>query len=198
MNLKEIGRRIRHYRLLRGLTQEELAKKIGVSWEMVSRYENGRSDPTNRIVFIANALNTSPNILLGLQVLKEDIKSYGHIDSGIALLDINELSIAKEQLQSRMRKSNVYLKWRELPFEKAEVFAMQLDRNKVNIINELGIVWKNKTYGLFQLISSFAGDSDAVYLYTRAIDKRLVLGKVSSLTKVNEILARLWKIVILF
>ena len=60
MNLKNIGLQIKHLRLSSGLTQKQLADKIGVSWEMISRYETGRSSPLNQLLPIAEALETSP------------------------------------------------------------------------------------------------------------------------------------------
>lgn len=59
-----IGENIRIYRQKAKLTQQELAKKVGVSWEMISRYERNVSSPLSRIDVIAKALNVTPNHLL--------------------------------------------------------------------------------------------------------------------------------------
>ncbi len=45
MNVKKIGRKIKQARVEAGLSQAALGEKIGVTWEMISRYENGRSSP---------------------------------------------------------------------------------------------------------------------------------------------------------
>jgi transcriptional regulator with XRE-family HTH domain len=54
-----IGKRIRFYRLQRGLTQMELADHIGVSYQQIQKYENERSQLTlKRLITIAQALET--------------------------------------------------------------------------------------------------------------------------------------------
>jgi transcriptional regulator with XRE-family HTH domain len=57
MEYNDIGENIRKYRNRLNLTQEELADRIGVTWEMVSRYERGESSPMNKLEKISNALN---------------------------------------------------------------------------------------------------------------------------------------------
>lgn len=64
MNTDVIGQNIKQLRHIRGLTQQELADKIGISWEMVSRYERGISSPMNRISTLAKALDVSMQQLL--------------------------------------------------------------------------------------------------------------------------------------
>lgn len=54
---KEVGHRIRYYRTKAGMTQTDLAGRIGRAWEMVSQYERGVSSPLDStIVEIAHAL----------------------------------------------------------------------------------------------------------------------------------------------
>ena len=62
--LKRLGKNIRFYRTIAGITQSELAKRIGVTWEMISRYERGLSNPLRKIEALSNALNVSVNDLL--------------------------------------------------------------------------------------------------------------------------------------
>ena len=52
------------------MTQQQLADDVGVTWEMVSRYERGDSSPLNRIEALAKALSVSP-----LELLQEYYKS---------------------------------------------------------------------------------------------------------------------------
>lgn len=40
-----VGKRLKEFRVMRGLTQEELAGKEGITFQQVQKYENG----TNRI-----------------------------------------------------------------------------------------------------------------------------------------------------
>jgi len=53
-----IGRQIRYHRLQRGLTQMELADRVGVSYQQIQKYENEKSQVTlRRLVVLAKALN---------------------------------------------------------------------------------------------------------------------------------------------
>ena len=60
-----IGNSIRIARECRGLTQEELAKIIGVTLDTICHYENGTwQAPTKRVPALAKALGVSENVLL--------------------------------------------------------------------------------------------------------------------------------------
>lgn len=55
--MENIGIKIRELRLLKGLTQEELAEKTGLSVRTIQRIENGEVDPrTYTLSALANAL----------------------------------------------------------------------------------------------------------------------------------------------
>ncbi len=57
MDTASIGEQIRKYRKLKGLTQEELAKKSGLSTMSIRRYETGeRIAPQPNLIKIAEAL----------------------------------------------------------------------------------------------------------------------------------------------
>ncbi len=64
MNRNYIGENIRIYRERSKLTQQELADKVGVSWEMVSRYERSASSPLKKLEKLAEALQVSKSQLL--------------------------------------------------------------------------------------------------------------------------------------
>ena len=64
-SLKEFGERIKHFRLIRGLTQVELAESAGVDRKTISRIENSRFSPSLVNVFaIAEALDVEARELL--------------------------------------------------------------------------------------------------------------------------------------
>lgn len=46
MNQPQIGKLIRELRLETGLTQEQFAAELGVTYSSVNRWENGRSKPS--------------------------------------------------------------------------------------------------------------------------------------------------------
>lgn len=60
--LAKMGKRIRYYRTLEELSQEELAKKVGyTSRAMICKIESGKSDISQlMLIKFANALNVSP------------------------------------------------------------------------------------------------------------------------------------------
>ena len=45
-NMESIGEYIRHFRSVKGWSQEQLARKIGVSWNTVQRWESGKTKPS--------------------------------------------------------------------------------------------------------------------------------------------------------
>lgn len=61
-----VGQQIRTIRLLRGMTQGELAKQVGVRFQQTQKYERGDNRVSaSRLVKIAEALDTTPGMLLG-------------------------------------------------------------------------------------------------------------------------------------
>ncbi len=70
----EIGARIRKYREMCGLSQKELAQKIGVSNSRVSNWEQGINRPDADILAdICKALNVSPSELLDVRLSPDDL-----------------------------------------------------------------------------------------------------------------------------
>ena len=62
---ERLGENIRRERVIRKLTQAELAKKIGTSQMMVSRFEKGKDSPSVwRCYLIAKVFDTSIEQLL--------------------------------------------------------------------------------------------------------------------------------------
>lgn len=62
-----MDKRIKKMRVLRGLTQTELARKLGTTKQNIYKYENGivTNIPSNKVEDIAHALNTTPQYLMG-------------------------------------------------------------------------------------------------------------------------------------
>lgn len=60
MEAEKWGRRIRAFRKLKGFTQEEFAKKLGVSVSILGEIERGNRMPPNRFIMqVADVLNIS-------------------------------------------------------------------------------------------------------------------------------------------
>ena len=64
-----LGDRIKYYRELRGLSQQELADRTGVGFSAVSKWETSATTnlPIERLQRIAAALEVTPGILLGIE-----------------------------------------------------------------------------------------------------------------------------------
>lgn len=62
-----LGDRIKNRRIEQGITQQELADKVGITKQAVYKYENGivTNVPTNRVNAIAKILHCSPSYLMG-------------------------------------------------------------------------------------------------------------------------------------
>ena len=55
---RRFGAKIREYRKIANLTQEQLAEKVGCSWQTISGMETGYSFPSSKILFnLSEALN---------------------------------------------------------------------------------------------------------------------------------------------
>ena len=62
------GERLQYVRRMRGLTQVELAKKIGLFQSEISRFEIGQTRPSLEIIRrLAKSLTITPNYLRGLE-----------------------------------------------------------------------------------------------------------------------------------
>ena len=71
--MENIGKRIRELRKKNDLTQEKLANYLNVSFQTVSKWENGINTPDlSFLVPLAKVLHTTTDILLGNAVLPEE------------------------------------------------------------------------------------------------------------------------------
>lgn len=62
---REIGARIRHVRMMRGLTQKDLGEALGVSFQQIQKYERGMNRvSTSALILLARALDVSPDALI--------------------------------------------------------------------------------------------------------------------------------------
>ena len=83
------GYKVRKLREVKGLSQEQLAHRIGVTHAAVSQWENGRSFPRmGMVVKLADILGVEPSELVG------------SLDNGLSF-DEGELLTAYRQLNSK-------------------------------------------------------------------------------------------------
>ena len=67
INTKELGKRIKELRTDLGLSQKELAEKVGVAVNTISQYESGISKTSSDVLAkLAVELETTTDYLLGL------------------------------------------------------------------------------------------------------------------------------------
>ena len=103
-----IGERLRKRRLDLGLTLEEVAHKVDISRQTMSRYETGviKNIPQDKIDLLASALNTSPLFILGYTDDPDPIRkliSLPTTSPELLGLDI-EIGCAKDELMDVVEK----------------------------------------------------------------------------------------------
>jgi transcriptional regulator with XRE-family HTH domain len=83
VDYKELGQRVRRVRLLRELTQEQLAERADVVNSYVGVIERGEKKASiNTLVKIANALNCSVDYLLGDSLVSGQDRIYDVVIGG--------------------------------------------------------------------------------------------------------------------
>ncbi len=144
MTDKKIGMQIKKARMEAQLTQDELGKKIGVTWEMVSRYENGRSSARQNLEKIAKVLGKPIQYFFGVEEapITDEIKKLTDLltKKGSDLLKGAEIplietlkgftiqSALKLAKQSYLCPSWIYSKYKKL-------FAYRLDEVKSDVVS---------------------------------------------------------------
>lgn len=95
--------RLKEYRVLRGLSQTQLANKIGVSRSLVSMYESGERKPSFEVLeSIADILNVSFNDLMGVD--ESHYIQMQNNDSPLGLdPDVQELATQIQKLDAEDR-----------------------------------------------------------------------------------------------
>lgn len=65
VNIEKVGARIATLRKIRGMTQNELSKKLNISYQAISKWERGKTLPDTAIlIYLAKALGTSIDDIL--------------------------------------------------------------------------------------------------------------------------------------
>ena len=82
MSWINLGKKIKEYRKLNNITQQELANKLGISRSTLSYYENGEVEPNiYTLLKLSEIMNCSMDYLFSIEVLdntdvKIDYSSY--------------------------------------------------------------------------------------------------------------------------
>ncbi len=155
MTDKEIGVQIKKARQELGLSQEQLGTKLGVTWEMISRYENGRSSARKYLVQLAQVLEKPVSYFFGvydnksnidtkklIETIKDEIKGTNISYNGKVLI-IDDLSILG--FEKSLKFAQKYYTAPDWIVEKYKnVFALRLDE-----INLIGLEKNTGDVGFF-------------------------------------------------
>jgi len=129
---KRLGEKIREYRLIRGLNQRQLAKKLKVTWETVSRWENGRVSPVKRLQDIADILDIPVNYLLQEQFSDNADAFFKEKTTGLPYL--GDLPNSPEELTTKFRKTLFILDLKAIAPHHSYAIKINTDRIK-NLTN---------------------------------------------------------------
>ena len=70
MSWINLGKKIKEYRKLNNITQQELANKLGISRSTLSYYENGEVEPNiYTLLKLSEIMNCSMDYLFSIEVL---------------------------------------------------------------------------------------------------------------------------------
>ena len=106
MDYKKLGVRVRQQRILSEMTQEQLAKRVGISTSFVGHIERGEKKASiETVVALCNALEVSPAVLL------QDSLSIEVMQSHLAASEENRmlLSDLMQVLREHTSKDKRYL-----------------------------------------------------------------------------------------
>lgn len=86
---KQIGQRIRARRLVKKLTQKQLADKLGITFQQVQKYEHGTNQVTcNRLCQISVVLEMSPGAFFPSKAgVSTNVNGVVNVDELTGLLD---------------------------------------------------------------------------------------------------------------
>lgn len=110
--MNNIANILKNLRIQANMSQEELAKLLGISRSAISSYENGTRSPNHDILIkIATIFNVSTDYLLGLSEIKTNKDQFNLVFSEIrALLETSDLN--DKQKNEILTEVKNYFKWR--------------------------------------------------------------------------------------
>ncbi len=160
MDTLKIGRYIQHLRKTAGLTQKELAEKLNISFQAVSKWENGDTLPDTGILLdLCDVLNTTADKLLNggslaaverrLMRLEDVVTGFQYIES-IGKLFGEDCTFFTGMIEGINNKMNLDLltyledpKTREVMY--AEVLIQGILSGRTVDMDEIEASFQNKT-----------------------------------------------------
>jgi transcriptional regulator with XRE-family HTH domain len=135
MEDRRIGTQIKKARIEANMSQTQLAEKLGVTWEMVSRYENGRSSAKKHLTKLSQILDKSISYFFGVQQefnirhakkIAELLREHGVESSDSSRVKILE-TISSRPLSKQLEFSTLYYPVPSWVIERyGGVFALRL------------------------------------------------------------------------
>lgn len=136
---KSIGSLIKHYRILKNLTQEDLAELLNLSYQQVQKYEYNKTiPPLDKLILISKMLEIPIEVFF-----KENLRSN--------LIDKIESEIAKNFEFIKIIKENPELLEIIKFYEKNKTNLEEI--NILKLIRELSNIPKNKKNSYTDIIS---------------------------------------------
>ena len=141
------GERFSRLRKKLGLTQEDIATKVNISAQAVSKWENDQSAPDISILpTLADILNVSLDELLGREVIKTIIlPEEERKDINSMILKINILSSDGDKVKVNLPLSIIKIcldSGMELPNINGKETLKNIDFNQIFMMIEKGIIGK--------------------------------------------------------
>lgn len=105
LDREKVGRAISEQRKIKGMTQKQLADMLNVSYQAVSRWEQGVCLPSVDMIYdIAQILEITVDFLLN--GLSEERKTISYMDTG---LDVKKLHMVKDRLAGLVTRDDALL-----------------------------------------------------------------------------------------
>ena len=156
-----LGQRLAGFRKNLGLRQEDIAEKVNVSAQAVSKWENDLSAPDiSALPILADILNVSLDELLGREVSQTKVVPIGERkDVNSMILKINISSRRGDTIKVNLPLSIIKLcldAGVELPCVNGQESLKNIDFNQILMMVESGVVGK--------LVEIESSEGDTIYI----------------------------------
>ena len=147
MNTETFGQRLSRLRKNLGLKQEDIADKVNISAQAVSKWENDISAPDiSTLPILADILNVSLDELLGREVVQTKVVPEGERkEFNAMLLKINVLSADGDKVNVNLPLSIIKLcldAGMDLPNINGKDSLKNIDFNQIFMLVEAGVIGK--------------------------------------------------------
>ena len=104
---KHVGKKIKLFRQLRGLSQSEIAVHLGITFQQFQKYESGKNRiPISRLMKLAEIFNINMTVFFenSVNVMFEDImnKTSNHLNEDILPIEVTSAKVNNFQTQNNL------------------------------------------------------------------------------------------------